>query len=76
MSKQEAFVIVFDELVKISTFRGVYDAKNGNRDYMNGVLAVMECIAYNINPDMYSAFSTNFIDNVLYCEEEAAKCQE
>ena len=73
MSKQEAFCIVFDELVKISTFRGIYDAENGSKEFMHGVASVMECIAYNINADMASAFSASFLNNMYDCIEEVEK---
>lgn len=73
MSKREAFCIVFDELVQISTFRGIYDARNGSKEFMHGVASVMECIAYNIDADMATAFSASFLNNMLDCIEEAEK---
>ena len=73
MSKREAFCIVFDELVQISMFRGIYDAENRSKEFMHGVASVMECIAYNIDADMATAFSASFLNNMLDCIEEAEK---
>ena len=51
MNKQEAFKIVYDEMIKCQLFCGVYDAKNGNLHFMYGISTVMEQIAYEAGGD-------------------------
>ena len=44
MERKEAFEIVLEELKRCSLFKGVYDAKNGNSQFMYGISTVMENI--------------------------------
>lgn len=47
MTKQEAYLLVYKDLMQNPMFRGSYDATNGNEHYMYGISAVMESIAWN-----------------------------
>lgn len=64
MSKNEAFEIVYNELIKCPMFRGQFDAKNGNREFMYGICTIMENIALNVNEETYEHFNTLFVNNV------------
>jgi len=69
--KRIAFEIVLDELLEINLFRGIYDAKNGKEEYMYGIGAVMECIAYKCNDEIGNAFSDMFVQNIATSIERA-----
>lgn len=45
MTKEEAYEIVYKDLITASLFRGIYDARHGNISFMNGIACVMEVIA-------------------------------
>lgn len=40
-----AYQMVFNDLCKSRLFEGIYDATNGNEQYMGGIETVMEVIA-------------------------------
>lgn len=63
-----AFKIVLEELKKINLFVGIYDAKNGNENFMYGISCVMECIANKAGDE---EFSDLFLNNM--CESERKK---
>lgn len=69
MSKKEAYLIVLKDLVDCPMFTGIYDAKNGNKDFMWGVSTVMENIAINVSEDIYEKFSDLFCDNIIKSQE-------
>lgn len=69
--KPEAYKLVFDELIKCDMFKGIYDAKNGNADYMYGILAIMENIALNVSEDCYEKFTTEFTKNMIDSKHKA-----
>lgn len=71
MSKEEAFTIVYNELIKIPMFRGIYDAKNGSIDFMNGVACVMEEIAYSISNDIGEGYAIVSTHNMVQSEKKA-----
>lgn len=72
MNKAEAYKIVFEDLSQCRMFRGHYDAKNGGRMYMNGILTVMEALAYRAGEAACAdAFVSLFIDNMIKSEEKA-----
>lgn len=71
MSKEEAFTIVYNELIKIPIFRGIYDAKHGSIDFMNGISCVMEEIAYNISDDIGTGYEIVSIRNMIQSEKKA-----
>lgn len=66
--KPEAYKLVFDELIKCDMFKGIYDAKNGNADYMYGILTIMENIAINVSEDCYENFTKEFTKNMVESE--------
>ena len=65
-----AYKIVFDELTQFNMFRGIYDAKNGSRDFINGVGAVMEAIAYKVSEENGEEFTDLFVKNNIASEEK------
>lgn len=44
---------------------GQYDAKNGSREFMNGIATAMEFFAYSVSEDFGSNFERNFFKNIL-----------
>ncbi len=69
MERSEAYKIVYDDLIKFNMFKGVYDAKNGNISFMNGIACVMEVIANDAG--CYDEFCELFSDNILKSEKKA-----
>ena len=63
MTKKEAYKIVFEDLINIPLYRGKYDAKFGNQNYMYGIKSVMETISFGAEPDngyIYESFKKTF----------------
>ena len=71
MEKEEAFKIVYDELIKVPMFRGIYDAEHSTIDFMNGITCVMENIAYNISDDVGMGYEIVSIRNMVKSEKKA-----
>lgn len=46
-------------------FRGIYDAKNGNKAFMYGIQTVMEYIAIHDSEEHYEEFSDMFTKNIV-----------
>lgn len=69
MSKEEIRQLVL-EMMKCPMFRGEYDAKNGNEDFMYGVSTVMEYLAYRVDDEFYQYVSDTFIHNMVKSEEK------
>lgn len=71
-NNKEELTNLFNKMRKIALFNGIYDARGKNsEDYMYGISAVMEYIAYEISDKCGDEFSTTFIDNVLESERKA-----
>lgn len=70
MTKQEAYKIVFEDLIKNRMFCGYYDAKNGNEHFMYGIETVMETIAYQISDKTVDLFNDLFYENMEKSEKE------
>lgn len=68
MFKKLIYKYVLHDLSKIKLLTGVYDAKNGNESYMNGVSLVMEVIAYRAGDDK---FGDMFLNNLIESERKA-----
>ncbi len=51
MTKQEAYLLVYKDLMQNPMFRGSYDARNGDEHYMHGISSVMETIAWRAGGD-------------------------
>ncbi len=71
--RRRAYSIVFDELCKCPLFCGSYDARNGKEDYMYGISAVMENIAYGVSEECHDRFEERFLQNMTRCEFLAEK---
>ena len=66
----KAYKLVLDDLRKINMFNGIYDAKNGKSDFMDGVWTVMACIAYGANHEEFEdEFCNNRIKSIERSEQ-------
>ena len=65
VDKSEAYKIVFNDLMRINLYKGIYDAKNGNDTFMFGISSVMESIAAGVSEDCHNEFSKIFIQNMI-----------
>lgn len=70
MDLQKAYEMVFNDMTKKgpNLFQGNYDSKNGNKDFMYGILTVMEFISYVAGVE---DFDNVFIKNMIKSEERA-----
>ena len=66
LNKKEKKVIkkVVDEMSKGGLFCGEYDAKNGDAQFMYGIVTVMEYFAYLISEDYGEEFEKAFFKNL------------
>ena len=70
MDKKEAYKIVYDDLIRIPTFGGLWNAKNddANSYYTKiGIYFVMSTIAFAIDPDnktVYNEYEEIFKKNL------------
>lgn len=71
MKLNEAYQMVFDDLMKCGLFCGHYDARNGNEHFMYGVSCVMEAIAYRVSDITGDTFSDLFTKNLIKSENKA-----
>lgn len=55
------YQIALEDLTQVPMFTGKYDAKNGNKHFMFGILTVLEYIADKAGNEEYSEL---FIDNM------------
>lgn len=69
--KSKAYKIVYDDLMKINLFKGIYDAKNGKKEFMHGIATVMECIALGVSDECYDMFQNEWTKNIIASEEKA-----
>jgi len=69
-NKSEAYKIVFDDLIQCNLFRGIYDARHGNENFMNGIWTVMECIAQGVSDEWHDKFDKEFVQNMIASEEK------
>lgn len=69
---QDAYKIVFEDILNsgCGCMVGIYDAKNGNQDFMHGISTVMEWIAYRVSVADGDAFSDLFISNMIESEKK------
>jgi len=70
MDKQEAYKIVLDGLKEIPLFCGKYDAVHGDVVFMYGVGEVMGEIAFGAGEAEYSAFLSEFLNNMNESRKE------
>ena len=75
---REAYRVVLNDILNngCGMFAGNYDASNGSAEFMHGILAVMEYIAYNICDEQGDDFSNMFIKNMIASEQkvQGIKC--
>ena len=80
MTKQEynktlkaAYHLVYNDIVSKGPklFKGCYDTKHGNNNFIYGICTVMEFIADKVSPEVYDKFSTDFVANMNKSEERA-----
>ena len=70
-SKARAYQVVFQDLMQIDLFRGIHDAKNGNKYFMYGIAFVMEVIAYGVSEEYLEKFNKEFTQNLIASEEKS-----
>ena len=63
--EQNAWKVVYDELIKVPLFRGHYDVRNGSEPYMYGICTVMENIALHVSEECADNFIETFITNMI-----------
>ena len=68
MNKVEAYKIVLNDLRQVGMFRGNYDARHGEKGYMNGIYTLMEYISHYANEEKYMV---QFLDNMIESEKRA-----
>lgn len=76
MRKKDAYKIVFFDLINNRMTVGHYDAEHGKKEFMFGVLAVMEIIARKISEPLADEFLNIFFENMIQSgvfEKEGAK---
>lgn len=73
MNEKEAFQIVLNKLKECNLFCGFYDARNGKKDFMDGIYTVMEVIANHAGDEMYSDM---FLKNMIVSEVKCNVCSD
>ena len=71
IDKSEAYKRVYDDLMQVSLFRGIYDASHGKEHFMYGVSCVMEFVASGVNEETHEKFEYEFTQNMIESEERA-----
>lgn len=71
MDLHKAYEMVFNDMMEIgpNLFKGNYDSKNGNKNFMYGIFTVMEFIAFGAGKE--EEFDNVFIKNMIKNEERA-----
>ena len=69
---QNAYRIVLEDIINngANLMIGKYDAKNGNKEFMYGILTVMKWLAYKTNDDIGDMFFDLFTMNMIQSERE------
>ena len=67
LNKKERKVVekVVDGMTECGLFCGRYDAENGSEEFMHGIAAVMEYLAYLVDDDYGSRFEETFSKNMI-----------
>lgn len=73
MNVKEAYDVVLSDILDNGSklFVGKYDANNGDKHFMNGILTVMEYIAYKVDEETGSEFSELFLQNITDSEKKS-----
>ena len=71
ITEQSSFELVFKDLTKeIGLFTGKNDASNGSGEFMDGVSAVMNYIAYKAG---HEDFEDTFVANMIKSKEKVGE---
>ena len=62
---------ITNQLRNCNLFNGIYDAKNGNEDFMYGIELVMEYLAAHISDEYQAEFCDTFAKNIEKSLEKA-----
>ena len=75
MTKQEAYKIVYNDILNrdIGLFLGKFDAKNGKPEFMYGISALMDFIAYESSEKDYDDFQKIWFENFQKSIDNAKK---
>lgn len=60
----EAYKAVYEDLSKCPLFMGEYDAKNGNKHFIYGIMTVMEAIADRVSDEAYNEYNKISLENL------------
>ena len=63
---------IIEKLQEKKFFTGIYDAKNGNDDFMYGMLTVLEAIAKLQSEDYANEVQAKFLKNMSDSEERVS----
>ena len=56
---------ITNQLRTCDLFNGIYDAKNGDEQFMYGIEIIMEYLAVNISDEYFAEFCDTFAKNML-----------
>lgn len=73
MIKKEAYTIVVNDILegKRKLFLGSYDAKNGSKEFMYGIQALLNHLAFQVSEEKYLEVTELFITNMQKSEEKS-----
>ena len=68
IDKQQAYKLVYEDLIEMNLFKGIYDARHTEEDsidlFMAGISMVMEFIAYRVSDTVYDEYLDLWNKNV------------
>lgn len=70
MTRKDMIKNLVEEMSKCNLFNGKYDAKNGDKNFMCGIITVMEYLAYEVSEEYGDNFSNTFIKNMIDSENK------
>ena len=77
LDKLQAYKIVYDDLMRINMFKGIYDASHteddSTDDFMDGISTVMEYIAAQVSDETYTEYRDIWIKHIM---ESIAKAKQ
>ena len=68
-NEKEVLKGIIEEMRECKMFNGIYNAKNGSAQFMYGIEAVMECLAYMVSDEYGDSFSDTFTKNLIFSEQ-------
>ena len=68
-NEKEVLKGIIEEMRECKMFNGIYNAKNGSAQFMYGIEAVMECLAYMVSDEYGDSFSDTFVKNLIFSEQ-------